>query len=145
MPLTQSEADSLIALAKVFENDDPLIIGDAAIDFTRRLVSEDRREIFMLDMWRGSLNLSKYKIQLRGREITPLVRVDVAGAPHTNPDDSVVECPHIHLYREGYEDEWAFPLKDFPFRDPDDIVVTFEDFARFCNIQSFPNIQWRTK
>ena len=67
MPLTQSEADSLIALAKVFESDDPLIVGDAAIDFTRRLVSEDRREIFMLDMWRGSLNLSKYKIQLRGR------------------------------------------------------------------------------
>ena len=112
MSLTQSDADFLIALAKIFESNDPLIIGDTEIDFSRRLVSMDRREVFMLDVWRGSLNLSKYKIQLRGREVIPLVRVDVAGAPHTNPDD---------------------------------IVVTFEDFARFCNIQSFPNIEWKTK
>ncbi|HEY7442131.1 MAG TPA: hypothetical protein VH701_06920 [Vicinamibacterales bacterium] len=26
------------------------------------------------------------------------------GAPHRNPDDEEIPCPHLHLYREGYGD-----------------------------------------
>ena len=141
MSLTQAEADYLIALEKQFVTDDVLILGDTGLDLSRPLVSVDGREQFILDVWRGTLNLKKYKLQLRARVVIPLVRVDVAGAPHTNPDDNPVPCPHIHLYRDGYDDKWAFPLSDYPFRDPDDIIVTFDDFARFCNIQRIPRIQ----
>ncbi len=70
-----------------------------------------------------------------------LVRVDIGGALHTNPDGEEILCPHIHLYREGFDDKWAFPLADYPFQEPEDIVITFEDFARFCNIIELPSIQ----
>ncbi len=141
MSLTQAEADYLIGLDKQFVTDDVLILGDTRLEFSRPVVSLDGREQFIVDVWRGTLNLKKYKLQLRARVVIPLVRVDVAGAPHPNPDGNLVLCPHIHLYREGYDDKWAFPLTDYPFRDPDDIIVTFDDFARFCNIQRIPRIQ----
>ena len=141
MSLTQAEANYLIALDKQFVTDDVLILGDTGLDLSRPLVSLDGREQFIFDVWRGTLNLKKYKLQLRARVVIPLVRVDVAGAPHPNPDGNLVPCPHIHLYREGYDDKWAFPLSDYPFRDSDDIIVTFDDFARFCNIQRIPRIQ----
>jgi len=141
MSLTQAEADYLIALEKQFVTDDVLILGDTELEFSRPLVSLDGREQFIFDVWRGTLNLKKYKLQLRARVVIQLVRVEVAGAPHVNPDGIVVPCPHIHLYREDYDDKWAFPLSDYPFSDPDDIIVTFSDFAQFCNIQRIPRIQ----
>lgn len=131
----------LIRLDKQFVTDDVLILGDTDLEFSRPLISLDGREQFIFDVWRGTLNLKKYKLQLRARVVIPLVRVDVAGAPHPNPDGTLVPCPHIHLYCEGYDDKWAFPLSDYPFHDPDDIIVTFNDFSRFCSIQRIPRIQ----
>ena len=118
-----------------------LVLGDIPLGFSRPLISLDGREHFVLDVWRGTLNLKKYKLQERARVVIPLVRVDVGGAPHTNPDDTVVPCPHIHLYREGYDDKWAFPLSEHLFRHPNDVVITFEDFAQFCKILRLPQIQ----
>lgn len=136
MSLSQSEADHLIAVEKRFVDDTPLVVTGSAIDASRALISDDGREGCVLDVWRGSFNLSKYKLQLRGREVVPLVRVDVDGAPHINPDNTRVPAPHIHLYREGFDDEWAYPLSNYPFRDSSDIVKTLEDFAEFCHIQA---------
>jgi hypothetical protein len=143
MSLTQTEADYLMALEKQFATDEVLELGDTPLEFSRALVSLDGREYFIFDVWRGSLNLKKYKLQERARVVIPLVRVDVGGAPHTNPDDTVVPCPHLHLYREGYDDKWAFPLSKYPFREPSDIVITVEDFAQFCKISRLPQIQRR--
>ena len=141
MPLSQSDADQLIAVEKHFVDDAPLVVTGSGIDISRALISNDGDEGFVLDVWRGSFNLSKYKLQLRGREIVPLVRVDVDGAPHINPDNTRVPTPHIHLYREGYDDEWAYPLSNYSFRDSSDIVKTLEDFAEFCHIQALPTIR----
>ena len=85
--------------------------------------------------------MSKYRVQERARTVYVLVRVDIGGAPHTNPDGEVVLCPHIHLYKEGFDDKWAYPLNDFPFTNTDDIVITLQEFASFCNILDLPNIQ----
>lgn len=143
MSLTQAEADYLITLEKVFETDEILTLGEVRLDYSRDLISLDRRERFILDVWRGGLNLKKYKLQTRGHVIVPLVRIDIGGAPHTNPDGEMIPCPHIHLFREGFDDKWAFPLTAYPFRDSYDIVITFEDLARFCNITQVPQIQRR--
>lgn len=141
MVLAQDEADDLIAVEKHFVDHAPLVVTGSGIDVSRALVSNDGGEDFVLDVWRGSFNLSKYKLQLRGHEIVPLVRVDVNGAPHVNPDNTRVPTPHIHLYREGYDDERAYPLDNYPFRDSSDIVKTLEDFAQFCHIQALPTIR----
>ena len=141
MSLTQDEADYLMQLEKKFTSNDPLILGAGPLKFVRTLISRDGREQFLLDVHRGSLSLKKYTFQERARAIIPLVRVDVGETlRHTNPDGTLIEGSHIHIYREGYDVKFASPLAGFPFRAPDDMMITFEDFARFCNITVIPPI-----
>ena len=141
MSLTQDEADYLMQLEKKFTSNDPLILGAGPLKFVRTLISRDGREQFLLDVHRGSLSLKKYTFQERARAIIPLVRVDVGETlRHTNPDGTPIEGSHIHIYREGYDVKFASPLAGFPFRAPDDMMITFEDFARFCNITVIPPI-----
>ena len=143
MSLTQDEADYLMGLEKKFTSDAPLILGAGPLKSARTLISSDGREQFWLDVHRGSLTL-KYTFQERARAIIPLVRVDVGETlRHTNPDDTLIEGSHIHIYREGYDVKFASLLAGFPFRAPDDMMITFEDFARFCNITMIPPITGR--
>ena len=101
----------------------------------------DSREGFFLDLWRGTIRLSKYKLQTRGRMIIVLVRLDINGAPHTNPDGQKLDGTHIHIYREGFEDKWAFPVDPAVFRNIDNVGTTFEDFCLFCHIEEIPPYQ----
>ncbi len=139
--LTQTEADALIAMEKHRANasrsDFPL--GGESVSLP--LESADRREQFLLDMSRGRIDLRKVKMQTRGRQVVVLVRLDLSGAPHRNPDDAEIPAPHLHLYREGYGDKWAIPLPAEHFRDPNDVWITFEDFLRYCNITQPPHVE----
>jgi hypothetical protein len=128
-------------LEKRFESNERLVLGDTPLDYRRSLISLDGRERFFLDIWRGSLNVQKYRFQERARSVYILVRVDIGGSPHTNPDGRTVPCPHIHIYREGFDDKWAFPLTEYDFSNPNDIIVTLEDFAHFCRIIELPTVQ----
>lgn len=74
------------------------------------LQSPDRREWFLLDPSRGCIDLRTVKMQNRGRQVVVLVRLDLGGAPHRNPDGEEVPVPHLHVYREGYGDKWAVPV-----------------------------------
>lgn len=139
--LTQAEADILIAVERHRSN-------EARSDFPMRgellslpLHSADRREHFLLDLSRGRIDLQKVKMQNRGRQVVVLVRLDLGGAPHRNPDDAEIPAPHLHLYREGFGDKWAAPLPLDQFRNPADEWVTFDDFVRFCNITLPPHIE----
>ncbi len=113
----------------------------AGIDETYDLIGDDPRERFLLDLWRGTLRLSKLKFQTRGRKIIVLIRVDIDGAPHTNPDGQQVGGTHIHRYREGHEDKWAEPLDLAEFTNTSDIEQTYRDFCRVCNIVEIPSFQ----
>jgi hypothetical protein len=143
MSLTQSEADALLVMEKKFVNTKLLRIGDVPMDESHELESLDQREKFVLDIWRCGINLAKYKLQNRSRVVYLLARIDIGGPPHQNPDFVKIPCPHIHIYREGYDDKWAYPLSDYGFRNPDDIMVALEDFARFCNIIKLPPCQMK--
>jgi len=141
--IAQSEADYLMQLEKFFESDDPIELGVISLKCCHPLISIDGRERFLLDIWRGGISLKKYRLQERARSVIILVRLDISGAPHINPDGKTITCPHIHIYREGFDDKWAFPLEDFPFGDLKDIVTTFYDFTKFCNISNTPVVQRR--
>lgn len=139
--LSQIEADALRALEKrradVVERDYPALGGSLSVP----LVSTDRREEFMLDLRRSRIVLTKGTYQNRARQIAILARLDFGGAPHRNPDGGRVESPHIHLYREGYNDKWAVPVPRDSFGDLSDSWRTFEDFMRFCNIVDPPIVK----
>jgi len=144
MAITQKEADYLIQLEKKFVKDDPIAIGHFPFTTIRELVSADGRERFHLDLRHDSIRLKKYTYQNRARVIIPLVRLDIGDTlEHTNPDGVHVSGPHIHLYREGYDDKFAFPLSAYPFSDPDDMITTLAEFASICNIVNLPPVSGR--
>lgn len=138
--LTQAEADFLIGMQKSFV--EPVTISlPAGADLTHELIGFDKKEKFLLDLSRGTIRLSKVKFQTRGRAIIVLVRLDLDGSPHTNPDGSYVGKTHIHLYREGFDDKWAYPIDPAVFSSPKDIEETFKSFCGYCNISGVPGFQ----
>ncbi|MGH8473342.1 MAG: DUF6978 family protein, partial [Gammaproteobacteria bacterium] len=66
------------------------------------LASADRRELFVLDLRRGRIDLAKGTYTHRGRQEVVLVRLEFGGSPHRNPHGEEIGSPHLHLYREGY-------------------------------------------
>ena len=139
--LAQQEADLLAEMPKVFCEPDPIMFPNPGEDLRRDLISRDGRERFSLDVSRGSIKVSKCTYQERARAVFVLVRVDLSGPPHTNPDGATVSCPHIHLYREGYHDKWAEPLPSERFTSPFDLVRVLSDFLRYCHVVDLPEIQ----
>jgi len=138
--LTQTEANALIAMRKTFVQPTTISMLPGT-DQSHELIGDDKRERFLLDLWRGTIRLSRLKFQTRGRMVIVLVRLDIDGAPHTNPEGTKINGTHIHLYREGYEDKWAYPIDPSDFRDITDIRQVFIDFCRYCNIQNAPPFQ----
>lgn len=139
--LTQAVADALIALEKRRVDAQGWDYPDFGGRITIPLVSVDRREQFLLDLRRSGLDLTKGTYQNRGRLVVVLVRLDFGGSPHRNPDGNRIESPHIHLYREGYGDKWAFPVPGEKFQNLSDAWQTLEDFMAYCNIVERPAIR----
>ena len=139
--LTQAEADALIAMLKVPVNDDPWDYPGTGGAISVPLLSQDKREAFLLDISRGRIDLAKGKYQNRGRQVVVLVRLDFGGQPHRNPDDTEIGTPHLHVYREGYGHKWAFPVPQNKFPNLADLWRTLEDFMDYCNVTERPNIR----
>lgn len=139
--LSQSEADALIAMRKYRVNEAQWDYPSLGGSVTMPLQSEDKKEQFFLDISRGKIDLKKTKYQNRARHVVVLVRVDLGGAPHRNPDDMEVAAPHLHLYREGYGDKWATPLPADKFLNAADVWKVLEDFIKFCSIVEPPFIR----
>ena len=142
MHLTQAEADALIAMEKHCLSDDRSDFPMGGQSLILPLQSPDKREQFLLDLSRGRIDLLKVKMQNRARQVVVLVRLDLGGAPHRNPDDQEISAPHLHVYREGYGDKWAVPIPADRFTATTDFWATLEEFMRFCNITRPPRIEW---
>jgi hypothetical protein len=110
-------------------------------DDTYELAGPNNRETFLLDVWRGTLRLSKLKYQNRVQTAVILVRLDVDGAPHTNPDGEKLLGTHMHLFKEGFDDRWAYPVDFMKFTVLSDPGKTLHDFCAFCNIEAPPPVQ----
>ena len=70
-----------------------------------------------------------------------LMRLDLDGPPHRNPDDEEIPCPHLHIYREGYGDKWAIAAPLERYNNTLDLFLTFEAFMTHCNITGQPQIE----
>ena len=138
--LTQQEANDLLALEKYCSGEErvdlPALKGSQRLP----LYSADQREEFSLDITRGKALLTKHTFQTRARKVVVLARLDLAGPPHRNPDGKEIDCPHLHLYREGYGDKWAEPLPEM-FAGIDDAVKLLDKFMDYCRIVGKPIIE----
>ena len=132
--LAQAEADRLFGLEKRRVDSTHWNFPDSGERLTIPLTSTDLRESFRMDLRRARIDLAKSTFQNRARQVVILARLDLGGKPHRNPDGEVIESPHLHRYREGYGDKWAFPVPGDLISDPDNPWTSLKDFMRFCNI-----------
>lgn len=139
--LTQSEADALIAIEKHRDSDKKWDYPLPGQKIMVPLISFNGREAFSLDIARGRIDLSKHTFQNRARSMVVLVRLDLSGRPHKNPDGEDIPVPHLHIFREGFGDKWAIPPPKEYFGNLADIVQTLDDFMGFCNITLKPLIK----
>lgn len=154
--LTQGEADALIAMEKTRVDDKewpfPLPGEGCAIPLT----SLDKREHFVLDVTRGRIKLTKASYQNRARQTLTLMRLDIDGPPHANPETApndptyawllpyagkTMSCPHLHIYVEGYAAKWAIPVPNDRYPNTSDLFATLIGFMQHCNITVPPSFQ----
>jgi hypothetical protein len=132
--ITQAEADALIALEKRFVDASDWTFPRPGERSAFPLTSLDKRENFVLDITRAQIKLTKATYQNRARQAIVLMRIDLDGAPHRNPDGTEIPCPHLHVYREGYGDKWATALPPDRYTNALDLFLTCDVFMQHCNI-----------
>lgn len=151
--ITQQEADFFFNMEKFPGNDNEYQFPNSGEKLIITFVSEDKREKFLFDLYRGSIKITKVVYQNRARKAYILRRLDFDGAPHPNPEVEAVPLPilepyngkeipspHLHLYVEGYGERWAIPAKLLMQLDRKDIYEIMEDFFRYCNVKKLPRI-----
>src|ERR1035438_8357600 len=114
--LTQPEAAALIAMGKMRVDDKQWSFPSPGERMALALTSLDKRENFTLDVTRAQIKLTKATYQNRARQAIVLMRLDLDGPPHRNPDETEIPCPHLHIYRGGFGDRWATaaPVDRYP-------------------------------
>lgn len=148
--MTNHEYDALLKLQKSFV-DKKVILPQEGSRKTFKVNSLETRDQFFFDINRsGSISLSKVTMQTRYKPTRlPLIRLDIGGPPHTNPDGEKLSRRHVHIYR-GNDVEflenlpWAIELevfiKDYDKYGLDPNTKSFMDllymFCGFCNIDS---------
>lgn len=138
--LTQHEADALMATDKLYFGPERFAFPGLGGSLRLALHSIDRREEFNLDVTRGRILLTKNTFQMRARKAVILARLDIDGPPHRNPDGEELQCPHLHLYREGYGDKWAIPLPA-EFQGVTDALQLLDAFMVYCRVVGKPIIE----
>ncbi len=132
--ITQTEADALIEIEKRPVDDNDWTFPGPGERILLELTSLDKREAFVLDVTRARIKLTKATFQNRARQAIILMRLDLDGSPHRNPDGTEIACPHLHVYREGFGDKWAIAAPVDRYPSTLDLLSTCEAFMRHCNI-----------
>jgi hypothetical protein len=141
MSITQSDFDTLIKEEKVFSDlINPLILSPPPINWTREIKATNSKNIYLLDFYRGSFELSRYTYNKRYRQSIILLRYDNGGR-HTNPDGVSFDGPHVHIFREGYNDKFAFPVSELNINETNSIDEVVTKLLLFCNVIKIPSVE----
>lgn len=139
MYLTEEEFKYLLALEKRFEDSEGLSVGSGT--WSRDILAVQTKDMFILDYRRASIEFKKFTFNKRYRNSIILLRYDALGR-HTNPDGQTFEGAHVHIYKEGYNDKFAYPVGAIGLKEDqvnaEDILM---QFLKYCNVNDVPNIQ----
>ena len=151
--INQSEIDILIDMPKTliqYKKEKMQKLRVIPIPPTREkclleAIADNKKDFFLFDISNGGIRLSKKKFQKRHKPYPiPLIRIDIDGPPHDNPDGEKLSGTHIHIFQAGWDDKWAYPIEKFlPEINPKS--ASFEDvlfaFLKFCNIKNINEIE----
>ncbi|HBY69669.1 MAG TPA: hypothetical protein DEG69_19165 [Flavobacteriaceae bacterium] len=141
MSITQSDFDIFIKEEKVFSDlIKPLTLSPAPINWTREIKAINSKNIYLLDFYRGSFELSRYTYNKRFRQSIILIRYD-SGGRHTNPDGVSFDGPHVHIYKEGFNDKFAYPISELSINNNFSMEEVLNKLLQFCNVTKRPSIE----
>lgn len=140
--LTQDEANELLNMLKKISNTDSMFQFPKSGDYNRiELKSVDNKCQFLVDVNRqGKIKVSKCTYQNRYQKEEILLRLDINGPTHTNPDGVMIGSCHLHIYKEGYGDKWAYELPNEVCH-TDDLMQTLIDFLIYCKVNNINEFQ----
>ncbi len=134
--LTQQEIEYLLQTLKDLKEKQPLTFPSAFDSQEYNIVSEDRRDKFIIDANRkGYIKVTKCTFQERHQSGNILLRLDIDGRPHTNPDGQELPCPHLHIIKEEYGTSWAYPVPREIFNDTTNLLLSFINFLEYCKVK----------
>ena len=137
--LKQEEFEKLLKLPKTFSTVEKLEISNAPSNWTRKVISTESKDEFLIDFYRGSYDLTRFTINKRYKTNIILLRFD-SGGMHKNPDGKIIKGAHIHIYKEGFDDKFAYPITDFGITENNfTIKEIFIILLKFCNFVEIPN------
>ena len=139
--ITEFEIASYIRMEKHCKEEDDIDFPTDGKACHIDLVSADNRDEFILDIRSGSIELNRVTYQNRVRKTIQLVRLDINGRSHQNPDGVDMGGTHLHIYREGYADKWAQPVPEHIFNNTQDKLETLNSFMDYCSIITKPHIR----
>lgn len=140
MSLSRQEFDQILKLSKEFETAETVHLGPPPLRWERSLIAPLTKDTFRLHFWRGSIEIRKYTYNKTFRTAIVLGRFDSRGR-HTNPDGTVFDGPHVHIYDEQYGDRIAYPISLLNLTDDAGMHDTFKAFLSYFNVAPTPDVQ----
>lgn len=134
--LSQDDIDYLLALIKVLTDSKGIKIPSPGECLELQVQGKDDKEKFIIDVNRkGTINIKKCTFQTRYHKSIVLLRLDISGSPHRNPNGDIIDCPHLHIFKEGYGTSWAYPINDKIFSDVDNLAQALKDFLLYNHVE----------
>lgn len=143
--MTQQEINTLIAMEKRIIHPSSIItMPDPTKCRAFNLCSIDRTKNFIIDINRKTKTYVapyKYAYQKRYTIDIILLRLDIGGRGHTNPDGTEVPEIHMHIWKVGYKDFWAKAVPGI-FPDVNNLPETMKTFLQYCNVVNFSDFKF---
>lgn len=133
--LTDAEARILIELEKVATDkriDIPVGAKKEHLNLAR--TEEPNDNIMRIYIKRGKRNINKCSFNVVYNKSITLLRLDIEpGRLHQNPDGRDVPNPHLHIYRDGYDDRYAIPAPEC-FTDTSNLAQSLYDLLGYSKV-----------
>lgn len=142
--LTLAEAQGLIQVLKRILQEGKLALpkSGSIAKFELCSVFSEKDRFTVIANRSSKIRKNKYTLMLRYGKDKRLLRIDVGGPDHVNPDGTVVPCPHIHFQTKdsGKWDAWAAEIPAV-FGNVEDRVETFRTFLQYCHVHNIASIE----
>lgn len=113
--------------------------------FKEELSSNNGKNTYNLYLSYGKMNVEKISINTVHKQSNKvLVRLDLGNQRHVNPDGTVITSDHIHIYKDGYDEKFAYTLDSDEFKNlfpnPKDRCSLLKAYLEFIKVISVPQI-----
>lgn len=138
MSISQAEFEVIRLQSKQFDKLDNIELGHSP--WIREIICIENRDTYQIYYRRGSIEIKKFTFNKLFRKSIVLCRYDSRGR-HTNPDGTVFDGPHVHMYDENYGDRVAYPVTILGLVGDLDMDIVLKAFLDHFSITPHPIIQ----